>query len=145
MKFRKSSLAAIVGCMVFVSPASAYIQGVGNICKVNPDGSVHTIVVDGTGNFKFYFKNVATQQTIVLADTGTGWSVSRRFALIPGSYTLKVSHNVGNNPPQVTWPDPIVLRPYTLTSGQGTGCVLMPATGPGSKAERVLPRTQLPQ
>lgn len=144
MKFRKSSLAAIVGCMVFVSPASAYILGVVNICKAHPDGSVHTILVEGTGNFKFYFKNVATQYTFVLADTGL--LVSRRFALNPGTYTLKVSQNVANNPPQVTWPDTIVLRPYTLTPGQGTGCVLnVPVTGAGSKAERVLPRTHLPQ
>lgn len=53
--------------------------------------------------------------------------------------------SVGNTPPQYTYPHTIVLRPNTLTSGRGTGCVLnVPVTGAGRKAERV-PTTPLPQ
>ena len=145
MKFRKSSLAAIVGCMVFVSPASA-VSTVENICKMKPDGSIQTVRVDTMhGQFPqtYYFKNVATQYTLVLTNAGQEYGPNT-YALNPGTYTLKWT--LGINPLQATYPHTIVVRPYTLTPGQGTGCVLnVPVTGAGRKAERVLPRTQLPQ
>ncbi len=152
MKFRKSSLAAIVGCMVFVGSASAQFPvplvdnvTITNYCQVKPNGNVHTIIFSTVAPriLKFYFKNVASQDTFVLTDSGLTNHSS--FALNPGTYTLKYSDSAGNNPPQVTWPHTIVLRPYTLTPGQGTGCVLnVPVTGVGSKAERV-PTTSRPQ
>lgn len=145
MKFGKLSLGAIAGCMAFVSPASANFGAIVNICEVKPDGSVHTlrVVTLGSVRYKYYFKNVTTQHTSVLTDPGL--LQIRTFALSPGTYTLKVSEAVGNNPPVATWPHPIVLRPYTLTGGRGTGCVLnVPGTGMGNKAERV-PTTPLPQ
>lgn len=145
MKFGKLSLGAIVGCMAFVNPASAGVAAVVNICEVKPDGSVHTVRVStlGSRSFKYYFKNVPLQHTFVLMDSVI--ASSRTFALNPGTYALKYSESAGNNPPQATYPHTIVLRPYTLTSGRGTGCVLnVPVTGVGSKAERV-PTTPLPQ
>lgn len=147
MKFRKSSLAAIVGCMVFVGSASADVSAVVNICEVKPDGSIHTVRLSSlTGGmyYKYYFKNVALQHTFVFTDSAYAQG-PRTFALNPGTYTFKFSATVGNTPPQVTWPHTIVLRPYTLRPGQGTGCVLnVPVTDVGSKAERV-PTTPLPQ
>lgn len=147
MKFRKSSLTAIVGCMVFVSSASAGgVNWVENICEVKPDGSIHTVRLSSlTGGmyFKYYFKNVALQHTFVFTDPAPAHG-PRTFALNPGTYTFKFAEVAGNLP-QVTWPHTIVLRPYTLRPGQGTGCILnVPVTGVGRKSERV-PTTPLPQ
>jgi len=115
-----------------------------NICEVKPDGSVLTVRVNTVGarNYTHYFKNMTSQQTFVL--TGTGLVMSRTFALNPGTYTLKYSEPVGNNPVQVTYPHTILLRPYTLTGGPGTGCILNPLPKIGDKAERVR-TTPLPQ
>lgn len=144
MKFEKLLLGAIAGCIAFASPASAQILSVVNICEVKPDGSVHTVKVIAAGarNYTHYFKNMTTLQTFVL--TGTGLVQSRTFALNPGTYILKYSEPVGINPVQVTYPNTIVVRPYTLTGAQGTGCVLNAPPKIGDKAQRV-PKTPLPQ
>ena len=140
MKFIKSALAAIVVWMVFVSSASASVGAVVNICEVKPDGSVHTVrltnIVNDVLYYKYYFKNVANQHTSIFTDLAISLG-PKTFALKPGTYTLSYSPPVGNHS-HLIWPHIIVLRPYTLSPGQGTGCVLnVPVTGPGTKDERV--------
>lgn len=147
MKFGKSALAAIVGCMVLVSSASSSIGQVVNICEVQPDGSVHTVrlfhSVGAAMYFKYYFKNMANQHTSVFTDPAISTG-PRTFSLGPGTYTLSYQPPVGNHSP-VIWPHTIVLRPYTLRPGQGTGCVLNVAvTGMGAKDQRV-PTPTLPK
>lgn len=144
MKFGKLSLGFIVGCMAFACPASAQVGTVVNICEVKPSGSVHTVKVStlGSRSYRYDFKNVTTQHTFVLTDSGL--LSSRTFALVPGAYTLKYSEAVGNNPVQGIYPHTIILRPYSLTGGRGTGCILNPPAKVGDKAER-MPITPLPQ
>lgn len=145
MKFVKSTLAAIVACMVLVSSAWSHFGSVENICEVQPDGSVNTVRLHHNISvmyWVYYFKNVANQHTTVFTDSAISTS-DKTFSLPPGTYTLSYKPPVGNQPPLI-WPHTIFLRPYTLRPGQGTGCVLNVAlTGTGAK-ERVLKPT-LPQ
>jgi len=146
MKFVKSTLAAIVACMVLVSSAWSAFDSVENICEVQPDGSVNTVRLHhsiGVMYYAYFFKNLANQHTTVFTDSAIS-SSDKTFSLPAGTYTLSYKPPVGNQPPLI-WPHTIVLRPYTLRPGQGTGCVLNVAvTGTGAKDQRV-PTPTLPQ
>jgi hypothetical protein len=146
MKFVKSALAAIVACMVLVSSAWSDFGSVENICEVQPDGSINTVRLHhsiGVMYYAYFFKNLANQHTTVFTDSAISSSY-KTFSLPPGTYTLSYKPPVGNQP-LLIWPHTIVLRPYTLRPGQGTGCVLNVAvTGTGAKDQRV-PAPTLPR
>lgn len=146
MRFEKLLTGAVAGWIGFVSPVSAQnVNSVVNICEVAPDGSVHTVHVTTLGSgapFTLFFTNMASQQPSV-ANWGVA-SNSKKLALVPGTYSLKFWHTTGNNPVVRTWPTAILVRPYVLTAGQGTGCALNVPPKIGNRAERV-PSTPLPQ
>ncbi len=144
MKINKLLLSAIVSCTAVAIPASAGIMSAVNICEVDANGNVLTVrtTTMGSANYILYFKNVGTQQTFALH--GVGLTSTRKYAVNPGTYTLKYSEPVGGNPPQAIYPNAIVVKPYSLTIGQGTGCTLNVPLKIGDKAVLV-PTTPLPQ
>lgn len=151
MKFAISSLFAIVGCVVPVSSAWAVFERVENICEVGPSGVVNTVKIHKgipVMWFEYHFKNVASQFTTVFTDpvplSSPSATSDRTLSLPPGTYTLSYRPpSTGSTHSLQVWPNTIVLQPYTIRPGQGTGCALnVKASGTGAK-DRV-PKTTLP-
>lgn len=101
------------------APAHAQIAGVDSICEVTP-GGVNTVRVRPMSltNLDYMFRQGGTQY--VFASTGASGQ-PRSFALPAGTYTLTFKHP--NTTPVGTWPNPVLVRPFTVASG---ACVFTP-------------------
>lgn len=143
MKFGKLSSVAIIGCIAYTNPAWAQpINSIENICKVAPDGSVHTVKIGSLSSMisnTFFFTDMNSQQSF-LRNTTAPFVNPRTFALNPGTYTVKFWGGDGSGG-VVNWPNNLLVRPYTLLNGQ---CVINGLPKLGDKLERV-PTTRLPR
>lgn len=104
---------------VLAAPAHAQIAGVDSICEVTP-GGVNTVRVRvmSLTSLDHTFRQGGMQY--VFPSTGPS-SAPRSFALPAGTYTLTFKHP--NSTPTGTYPNPVVVKPYTVANG---ACVATP-------------------